>query len=396
MAADFRIGIPNPGFIDGLLRTNLASVNGVGQTEDLVVMTETYPLWNEYWSDRRPALKEISCPLYIVASWTNALHTAGTFRGWTESGSQEKWLRVHNSHEWPDLYDSRNVEDLRAFYDYFMKGVCNGWEHTAPVRLSIIDAGLSGRDIINRPEAAFPLLRQQSLRLHLDTRSSALSLSTKPPTTSSTASYDAVTGSLTFTFKATSRLEIVGYSKLHIYMSAEGAEDMDIFVVLQKHSSDGKLLESPLVDVGRGYPDPEKERKSLWVQHAEDHSKFEGYFNSGPSGMLRASHRALDVEKSTEFQPIYRHDKEEMLKSGEAVLLDIAIWPYGMVVKEGEELRLTVGGVNTRQHLRPDDVRSKLRNTGRHVVHTGVNWESYLLLPMIPRPEIGFRPGSLC
>jgi hypothetical protein len=160
---------------------------------------------------------------------------------------------------------------------------------------------------------------------------------------------------------------------------------MDIFLILQKFSSaTEKLLESPLVDVGRGYADPEKERKSLWQQHEEDHSKFEGYFNSGPTGMLRASHRALDVEKSTDFQPVYRHYREEMLKQGEVVQLDIAIWPYGMVVKEGEELRLTVAGFNMRPHLRPDDVRPKLRNRGRHVVHTGGKWESYLLLPMIP------------
>jgi hypothetical protein len=176
LTAEFETGIPNPGFIDGLLRTNLVSVSGGGQTEDLTAMTEKYPLWNEYWADRRPRLREISCPLYIVASWTNALHSAGTFRGWTQSGSQKKWLQVHSSHEWSDIYDSRNVEELRAFYDHFRKGINNGWEHTPVVRLSALDAGPGGHDIINRPETEFPLARQQALKLHLDTSSSPSSL----------------------------------------------------------------------------------------------------------------------------------------------------------------------------------------------------------------------------
>ncbi len=29
----------------------------------------------------------------------------------------DKWLRIHNSQEWPDYYDEANVEDLRRFLE---------------------------------------------------------------------------------------------------------------------------------------------------------------------------------------------------------------------------------------------------------------------------------------
>ena len=50
--------------------------------------------------------------------------------------STEKWLRIHNGQEWPDYYDEANVEDLRRFFDHYLKGMDNGWEQTPRVRVS--------------------------------------------------------------------------------------------------------------------------------------------------------------------------------------------------------------------------------------------------------------------
>jgi predicted acyl esterase len=76
---------------------------GLGKAEDVHAMSQRYPLWNAYWEDRKAKVDRIQVPMYITASWTNFLHTRGTFRGWLECGSSEKWLRVHNSHEWPGI-----------------------------------------------------------------------------------------------------------------------------------------------------------------------------------------------------------------------------------------------------------------------------------------------------
>ncbi|OOF99947.1 hypothetical protein ASPCADRAFT_1612 [Aspergillus carbonarius ITEM 5010] len=57
------------------------------------------------------------------------LHVKSTFTAWQELllGSEEKWLRVHSSHEWPGLnyHKEQSVLDLRRFYDYYLKGINN-------------------------------------------------------------------------------------------------------------------------------------------------------------------------------------------------------------------------------------------------------------------------------
>ena len=93
-------------------------------------------------------------PAYVVASYSNTLHTAGTFRAWRRMASPEKWLRIHNSQEWPDYYDQANVEDLRQFFDRYLKDIDNGWEHTPRVRYSVLD--LHGGDLTSQAATEFP------------------------------------------------------------------------------------------------------------------------------------------------------------------------------------------------------------------------------------------------
>lgn len=94
-----RGGIPDPGFQAWLLENSCA---GNQLSEDVGAMCYQYPMWNEYYEQRAAKLENIKVPMYVTASWTNALHTRGTFRGFMQSTAcKEKWLRVHNSHEWP-------------------------------------------------------------------------------------------------------------------------------------------------------------------------------------------------------------------------------------------------------------------------------------------------------
>jgi hypothetical protein len=59
--------------------------------EDQGMMIETHELWDEYWEDKRAKVGRITCPIYALASYSSKLHGQGTFRGWREAGSQEKW-----------------------------------------------------------------------------------------------------------------------------------------------------------------------------------------------------------------------------------------------------------------------------------------------------------------
>ena len=94
------------------------------------------------------------------------------------------------------------------------------------------------------------------------------------------------------------------------------------------------------------------------------------------------SRRELDPELSSDFQPVQAHLKEEKLKPGEIVPIDIEIWPHSRIWHEGEHLEVVVGtnineGFFGRMKWYPD-------NKGNHIIHTGGKYDSYLQIPVIP------------
>ena len=189
-----RGGIPQPDFQQWLLTVASPSL---GQTEDIVAMAKEHPLIDAYWRDRCADISKIDIPMYVTASWTNLLHTRGTFKGYLEAPSKDKWLRVHNSHEWPDLYYPQNVEDLRKFYDFYLKGIQNDWQYTPKVRMCILNPG--SQDIINRPEAEFPLKRQQPTSMFLHKKQESLSL--EPLAEETSLKFDGPTGMIQFEYE---------------------------------------------------------------------------------------------------------------------------------------------------------------------------------------------------
>nr|WP_237330978.1 CocE/NonD family hydrolase [Streptomyces sp. BA2] len=164
-----RGGMPDTGFAC-LLQDN--SYFGKGQKEDSLTEAQRHPLMDDLWENKIPQFEKITVPAYVVASYSNTLHTAGTFRAWRRMASEDKWLRVHNSQEWPDYYDEANVEDLRRFFDHVLKGEDNGWEQTPRVRYSLLD--LQGGDRVNVPADQFPPADVTSTKYYLDGRTRTL------------------------------------------------------------------------------------------------------------------------------------------------------------------------------------------------------------------------------
>jgi uncharacterized protein len=117
-----RGGMPDVGFVRQLQE---GSFFGKNRKEDMLSEIQLYPLMNELWESKIPEFNRITIPAYVVASYSNTLHTAGTFRAWRRMASEDKWLRIHNTQEWPDYYAEENVEDLRCFFDCFLKGDSN-------------------------------------------------------------------------------------------------------------------------------------------------------------------------------------------------------------------------------------------------------------------------------
>jgi len=341
-----RGGIPDAGFCN----LNTSTQIGRNRVEDMPAMVEKYPLMNAYWKDKAAKLEDIKMPAYIVASWSGH-QTIDAFR---RIGARDKWLRVHNTQEWPDYYEY--AEDLRRFFDHYLKGLDNGWEKTPRVRLSILNPG--GVDQVNRAEKEWPLSGIKYEKLYLDASSGKLT--NQPAASESSVRYKANDGQseAIFTLTIKNDSDFLGYVKLHLWVETEAAGDADIFVLVHKLDAGGQLLTG-------------------------------GFGFVGPDGRLRASHRKLDARRSTAWFPYHLHSEEESLKPGEIVPLDIEIRPIGMHWKAGEQLRLVVAGYNILSRFRTGPLGIQLpgpmtRNKGYNVIHTGGRYDSYLQLPLIP------------
>ncbi|MCR5758116.1 MAG: CocE/NonD family hydrolase [Selenomonas sp.] len=383
-----RGGIPNPVFPEAIFET-FASENYI---EDQPRMIITHTLMDAYWQDKIAKLENIHIPAYVVASYTNPVHTHGTFAGFRQIPSKNKWLRVHNTNEWYDYYQPEHVEDLRKFFDHYLNGIDNDWEKTPRVRLSVLDPG--HQDVVDRVEKEFPLARTQYKKMYLTENHN---LSWQPAQREGTAEYPVNTNNAaqSFDFTFNQDTELTGYMNLHMYVEAQGANDMELHVTVQKLDAQGhEILDA--------------------VTHQP--ILAEGY--------LRVSQRALDPQKSTPSEPFLKHDHEALLQKGEIVPVEIGIWPMGMKYHAGEKLHLTIApyqpptkesippfgsakitvakdgytympnektamktmGGNADEIAHPEAVvkAPATRNKGQHIIHFGGQYDSYLFVPVIP------------
>jgi len=65
------------------------------------------------------------------------------------------------------------------------------------------------------------------------------------PAGAATVSYDAATlpGQVSFTVRFREETTLVGYCKAHLWVEAEGADDADLFVLVQKLTANGTPLQ---------------------------------------------------------------------------------------------------------------------------------------------------------
>ncbi|WP_218508279.1 CocE/NonD family hydrolase [Variovorax sp. dw_308] len=363
-----RGGMPDVGFARQLQE---GSFFGKNLKEDLLAEVEKYPLINDLWENKIPEFDRITVPAYVVASYSNTLHTAGTFRAWRRIASNDKWLRIHNGQEWPDYYDERNRADLLRFFDRYLKNVENDWEQTPPVRYSVLD--LEGGDRVDLPAARFPPTDVVPTRFYLDGRSRTLTLDA--PAAEFHASYAEASNpnAVSFLTRFDEETVIVGYPKAHLWVEARDADDMDLFVLVQKLDKYGTPLQAFTVP-----------NQSAMAHDLTDHGATILRYK-GSDGRLRVSARHLDEKLATGDVPAHSFDRVEKLSPGQIVDIEIDLMPMGLAFYPGQQLRFIVSSRNLLGTLMPAIEEYVGANSGQHVIHTGGGYASYLQLPVKAR-----------
>ena len=150
-------------------------------------------------------------------------------------------------------------------------------------------------------------------------------------------------------------LEIAGPIKLTLYASST-RNDMDFFVKLseqmpQSAEDRGKTLNPA----------------SFWIT----------------KGWLRASHRALDPQKSTEMEPYHTHSDPQPIEPGKVYRFDISVEPMAHRFKKGNRMRLEIvngDSVVTDVLWTHYYIPSKI---GTDTIHHSAEHPSALILPVM-------------
>ena len=347
---------------------------------DFESLMREHTLMDAFWEERIADVSQIDVPFLTVANWCGRPVSLGShFEMFERAASEHKWLRVITGKHVKPMYDQDSRRVQKRFLDYWLKGIDNGLLDTPRVEYVV-----RHRDGNTQwaSDNTWPLSNTQFTDLYLD--ASDHSLKWEPPTRDAQTSYhgeadDAMWlpagtydtylenlsqetkrdgSSVTFTSKPFEEsTEITGPINLRLSLSVDGTDDTDVFVTVRYLCSDGYevlfdgILDSPNV--------------------------------ATTSGVLRASHRKLDQERSTRELPHHLHKAEELLTAGEVYQLQIAVGPTSVVIEKGGRIAIEVGsrdGVNTFCYLHNDPGTRKMGGT--ITIHTGPGNSSSGLLPL--------------
>lgn len=332
-----------------------------------------HPLDDAYHRERSAQWDRITVPFLSAGNWGGqGLHLRGNSESFMRAASKQKWLEMHGLEHWTHFYTDYGIAIQKRFFAHFLKGEANGWDQEDAVRLQVRHVD----HFEERTEKNWPIDRTQWQRLHLSPVGHALSHT--PTTEAAQLSFDAQGNGLTFMSAPLAQdTEITGPLAAKLWASSS-TTDADVFLVMRVFTPDL--------------------REVTFAGAIDPHTPV-------AQGWLRASHRELDPALSQPFRPYHTHRHAQPLVPGQAVELDIEIWPTSIVVPAGHRIGLSVRGKDymyaEKTGLKLSNFKNELRGcgpflhddprdrpdtlfAGKTTLHFGPQHESYLLIPVIP------------
>ncbi|MFA9615021.1 MAG: CocE/NonD family hydrolase, partial [Deltaproteobacteria bacterium] len=325
---------------------------------------KNHPFYDDYWKAKAAKLEEITVPMLVCASFSDhGLHTMGSFRAFEKAKSKHKWVYTHRTGKWVAYYSPEVLKMTKDFMDCFLKDdTSSGFLDTPSVRLEVRSSLEEIQEI--RYENEWPIARTQYTKLYLSEQPQSLSL--EMPEEQMEVVYPAKKGKALFNFTFPEGTELSGYMMLRVWVEARPGkagevppDDMGMFVAVNKLDRDGNPV--PFY----GTVGLEKDMVTR--------------------GWCRVSRRELDPAESTEWHPVQKGASEQKLQAGEIVPVDIELYPSSTFFSVGETVQLIIAADEIIPS--PPYRKDASFNRGKHVLHFGGKYDSYLLVPKIPSRE---------
>ena len=341
-----------------------------------------HPTFDEYWQGRRADLAKIRVPVFSIGNWAGTVsHLLGNIQGYLQVQGPKKLLI--NVGDPQLIFLEPQIEDqLARWYDYWLKGIDNGIMAEPPVRIFV--RGGEGY----RGEQEWPLARAVARKLYLAPGPSGAAeslndgrLAWEPPGEGAEpTSYTYPDRAWTFPGTGTSVRGAMGLlhttRKILTFTSDPFAEDTEVTgpIVLNLWASSTSEDTQFIVKIMDVAPLSAEVAQAIKVLDVAAPAR------QVTEGWLRASHRALDPERSTELSPYHSHAGPEPLRPGTIYQFAIEIWPTSWVFHQGHRLRLDLAALDQQGqyylgHLRATDT-----------LYHGPGHPSHLILPTIPHP----------
>ena len=299
-----------------------------------------HPTYDAFWKERAAfeQLDKIQIPVFSIGIWSKVeLHLQGNIVGYQRVNAPKKLLVTGSPNVFQAAADFNSIafheKYLLPFYDWCLKGQRTSYLDEPPVRYHLM-----GPEALKTANSWPPEnIAYQSYYLKKGPTGSVKSLNdgaldTAPPMAEGGATEfnypdpgwragvvtfgpqgpDTVARILTFTSEPLEvDLEVVGPIKLVLY-AASSNTDTDFVVKVSEQ----------------------------FAQPGGEQSGQQPRFRVVSKGWMKASHRELNSQLSTEYAPWYSHERVEPLEPGKPYRFEVPVMPTANLFRKGSRIRL--------------------------------------------------------
>lgn len=277
---------------------------------DINAQSRRRPDFDEWWAERNRSIENIEVPALVCGSFSDHnLHTRGSFEGFRRICSSDKWLYTHRGPKWSVFYSAAALQVQSEFFDHFLRGDPTALLDTPPVRLEVRDDATTVTGV--RYVSSWPPPDTDWRRMHLDATTGTLGPATRAA--AAHRSFDVRRGHLSFGYRFDADTDTVGPMLLTVPISVTGTPDVALFAGIRKFRNGREI----------GFLGSYGFTADL-VTH----------------GILVASQRRVDPERSLPHQPFHTFADPQPLTAGQPVELQIELLPSATLFRAGDELRL--------------------------------------------------------